>query len=110
MNKKNMGKAGCMIARLCAKVDSAFVQIKKGITGFCKSVAACVKRQATSIDCGLRRSKLVLCGTYGGGPGDIALGIIIAVVMTVIVLAALKQLFNVNILPPITSKVDTMLK
>jgi len=51
----------------------------------------------------------VLCNTRGdAGALDIALGVVVAVVLTVIVLTAMKTLFNVNILPSVTDKITGM--
>jgi hypothetical protein len=45
-----------------------------------------------------------LCDSHGSVL-DVALDVIIGVVIAAIILLALKQLFNVDILPPVTSKI-----
>lgn len=49
----------------------------------------------------------VLCNTRGS-VADIALGLVVSVVVTAIILVALKSLFNVNILPAVTDKITAM--
>lgn len=64
-----------------------------------------VKRLVIKSKCRSVSMREILCNTRGEGALDIALGIVVAVVLTVIVLAALKNLFNVNILPSVTDKI-----
>jgi hypothetical protein len=49
----------------------------------------------------------ILCNSRGNIL-DIALGLLISVVVAVIILAALKSLFNINILPSVTSNITGM--
>ena len=55
------------------------------------------------------KGKELLCSTSGaGGAFDIAIELAVGVIVGAAILVALKQLFNVNILPSVTDKITGM--
>ena len=59
--------------------------------------------------CWIRKGKELLGSTSGaGGAMDVAIELVIGVVIGALILVALKQLFNVNILPSVTDKITGM--
>lgn len=81
-----------------ASVKSTMEKIKDSFVRFLKP--------ATSAN---RRLCAVVCNTDGAATAmDIALDLVIGVVLGVLVLAALKNLFNVDILPQVTDNITNM--
>lgn len=69
-----------------------------------------LKETATSIRSGIAKGKEVICNTNGGGPMDVAYGIVATVVIGLIVLTAVNKLFNTNIMPNVTNFISDMFK
>lgn len=89
------------------------VRIRNAISESAGKAALSVRRKIInaeiSVQCWAERGKEALCNTTGAGAAmDIALGLIIGVVLALIVLEALKNLFNVDIMPQVTDKIDGM--
>ena len=81
-----------------ASVKSTMEKIKDSFVRFLKPAASANRRLCT-----------VVCNTNGAATAmDIALDLVIGVVLGVLVLAALKNLFNVDILPQVTDNITNM--
>ena len=81
-----------------ASVKSTMEKIKDSFVRFLKPAASANRRLCA-----------VVCNTDGAATAmDIALDLMIGVVLGVLVLAALKNLFNVDILPQVTDNITNM--
>ncbi len=81
-----------------ASVKSTMEKIKDSFVRFLKPAASANRRLCA-----------VVCNTDGAATAmDIALDLVIGVVLGVLVLAALKNLFNVDILPQVTDNITNM--
>lgn len=83
--------------------------IRKSVETASASVHRKILRVRISAKYWAERSKATLSNTSGAGAAmDTALGLIIGIVLAIVVLEALKNLFNVDILPQVTDKIDSM--
>ena len=81
-----------------ASVKSTMEKIKDSFVRFLKPAASANRRLCA-----------VVCNTDGAATAmDIALDLVIGVVLGVLVLTALKNLFNVDILPQVTDNITNM--
>lgn len=90
-----------------------FVKMKSAALKTLTKIQATVHRKVVDafikVRCWIFRGKATLNNTSGTGAAmDIALGLVVGVVMILIVLTALKNLFNTDILPQVTDKIDGM--
>lgn len=89
------------------------VKMKSAALKIMNKVQATVRRKVTdaaiSVRCWTFQGKAALNNTSGAGAAmDIALGLVAGIVLILIVLTALKNLFNVDIMPQVTNKIDSM--